>query len=236
MAVEDLLRLKANLGQQQQRIAACLDRSGRQDKVTLLAVSKAQALAAIRSAYAAGQRAFGENYLQEALPKIAAMQEQADICWHYIGRIQSNKTRLIAEHFDWVQSVASLKAANRLSAQRTSTQAPLNICVQVNISNEETKGGCLPQDVESLCGQIAQLPQLRLRGLMAIPRQTEDQTLLSQDYARMHILFTNIGSAMPACWDTLSMGMSADLEIAIQQGATMVRLGTAIFGNRPPIR
>ena len=236
MAIDNYSAITEKRARQQRRIANCLRQSGRKDEVILLAVSKAHTLSAIRTAYAAGQKDFGENYLQEALPKMAAMQEQTDICWHYIGRVQSNKTRLIAEHFDWVQSVASLKAARRLDTQRPSTKPPLNICVQVNISDEDTKGGCLPQDVEALCGRVAQLAQLRLRGLMTIARQTEDQTLLRQDYARMHALFTNIGVAMPACWDTLSMGMSADLEMAIQQGATMVRLGTAIFGARPTTR
>lgn len=227
--------IKQNLARQQQRIADCCRRSGREDAVLLLAVSKAHSLSAIRAAHTAGQKDFGENYVQEALPKIDALREQ-HVRWHYIGRVQSNKTRLIAEHFDWVQSVASFKVARRLSDQRLPTQGPLNICVQVNISDEETKDGCLPREVESLCSQIARLPQLQLRGLMTIARQTSDPVLLRQDYARMQGLFGEIGRSMPACWDTLSMGMSADLETAIQQGATMVRLGTAIFGARPSTR
>lgn len=181
----------------------------------------------MREAFAAGIHDFGENYLQEALGK---QQELADLplIWHFIGPIQSNKTRAIAEHFAWVHSVDRLKIAQRLSEQRPAALAPLNICIQVNVSGEASKSGCAPDDVPALASAIAVLPNLRLRGLMAIPEPTDDPAAQDAAFARVRALQTDLH--MPL--DTLSMGMSHDLEAAIVQGATWVRIGTALFGAR----
>jgi pyridoxal phosphate enzyme (YggS family) len=197
-----------------------------ENSVQLLAVSKTKPAQALREAYAAGLRDFGENYLQEALGK---QLELADLplIWHFIGPIQSNKTRAIAEHFDWVHSVDRLKIAQRLSEQRPADLPPLNICIQVNVSGEASKSGCTPADLPALANAISALPRLKLRGLMAIPEPTEDRA--AQDAA-----FAAVQSCKPAHLplDTLSMGMSHDLESAIAQGATWVRIGTALFGAR----
>ncbi len=213
-----------------------------QKEIRLVAVSKGQSAEAVAAVRILGQRDFGENYLQEALSKISKMEKPentettaGDICRHYIGRIQSNKTKPIAEHFDWAQTVTSLKIARRLNRQRPPEKGKLNVCVQVNISGEETKGGCAAEDAMSLCDQISEMEWLRLRGLMTIPRQTENTELLGKDYERMRRLFETIGEKMPADWDTLSMGMSADLEIAIRHRATMLRIGSALFGPRPKV-
>lgn len=202
--------------------------------VTLLAVSKTRKSDELREAYAAGQRLFGENYLQEAQQK---MTELADlpIEWHFIGPIQSNKTRPIAEAFDWVHSVDRLKIAQRLSEQRPSDKGDLNICLQVNISDEANKAGCSETETAALAEQIAALPHLRLRGLMAIPEATDDPTAQRQAFARMRALFEQVRERVPTL-DTLSMGMSGDLEAAIVEGSTMVRIGTALFGPRPASR
>lgn len=201
------------------------------DDVTLLAVSKTRQPDELRALYALGQRAFGENYLQEACDKIAALSDLA-IEWHFIGPIQSNKTRPIAEQFDWVHSVDRLKIAERLSAQRPADLPPLNICVQINISHEESKSGCLPEAAEALLNQISQLPNLCLRGLMAIPAAAEDADEQHRPLAAMRALFTTLQQQHPTL-DTLSMGMSDDMDIAIAEGATIVRIGTALFGPRP---
>ncbi|MBV4488681.1 YggS family pyridoxal phosphate-dependent enzyme [Pseudomonas sp. SWRI153] len=210
------------------RIQAAVKAANRaENSVQLLAVSKTKPAEALREAHAAGLRDFGENYLQEALGK---QLELADLplIWHFIGPIQSNKTRAIAEHFDWVHSVDRLKIAQRLSEQRPADLPPLNICIQVNVSGEASKSGCTPADLPALAEAISKLPRLRLRGLMAIPEPTEDRA--EQDAAFAAVQELQASLALPL--DTLSMGMSHDLESAIAQGATWVRIGTALFGAR----
>ncbi|WJK09555.1 YggS family pyridoxal phosphate-dependent enzyme [Pseudomonas fluorescens] len=210
------------------RIHAATAAAGRdENSVQLLAVSKTKPAQALREAYAAGLRDFGENYLQEALGK---QLELADLplIWHFIGPIQSNKTRSIAEHFAWVHSVDRLKIAQRLSEQRPTDLPPLNICIQVNVSGEASKSGCTSQDLPALAQAISALPRLKLRGLMAIPEPTEDRA--EQDAAFAAVQTLQAGLDLPL--DTLSMGMSHDLESAIAQGATWVRIGTALFGAR----
>ncbi len=198
-----------------------------ENSVQLLAVSKTKPAEALREAYAAGLRDFGENYLQEALGK---QLELADLplIWHFIGPIQSNKTRAIAEHFDWVHSVDRLKIAQRLSEQRPAELPPLNICIQVNVSGEASKSGCTPDDLPALAAAISTLPRLKLRGLMAIPEPTDDRTEQDAAFAAVQKLQASLDLPL----DTLSMGMSHDLESAIAQGATWVRIGTALFGAR----
>jgi pyridoxal phosphate enzyme (YggS family) len=200
------------------------------DAVRLLAVSKTFSAAAVREAYQAGQAAFGENYLQEALDKIGALRD-LPLEWHFIGPIQSNKTRAIAEHFDWVHGVDRLKVAERLSAQRPASLPPLSICLQVNVSGEASKSGVAPQDVAQLANEVARLPRLRLRGLMAIPAPADDPAQQRAPFARMRELLATL-NAQGMRLDTLSMGMSHDFAMAIQEGATIVRIGTAIFGAR----
>lgn len=197
------------------------------DQVHLLAVSKTQPAEAIRQACQAGLHDFGENYLQEALEKQADLAD-LPLTWHFIGPIQSNKTKSIAEHFDWVHSVDRLKIAQRLSDQRPESLPPLNICLQVNVSGEASKSGCEPQDLPELAQAIAALPRLRLRGLMAIPEPTDDPTEQRAAFARLRHLQAELQMDL----DTLSMGMSQDLEAAIAEGATWVRIGTALFGAR----
>ncbi|TKB48756.1 YggS family pyridoxal phosphate-dependent enzyme [Ferrimonas sediminicola] len=198
--------------------------------ITLLAVSKTKPAAMLRDAYQAGQRHFGENYLQEALEK---QQELADlaITWHFIGPIQSNKTRPIAQHFQWVHSVDRLKVARRLSEQRPAELAPLNVCLQVNISDEASKSGASADEVKQLAREIDRLDNLRLRGLMAIPMATRDPGAQRAQFAKVKKLFNELKSEFSDI-DTLSMGMSGDLDAAIAEQSTMVRLGTAIFGAR----
>ncbi|HEF4759863.1 TPA: YggS family pyridoxal phosphate-dependent enzyme [Pseudomonas putida] len=207
--------------------AAILAAHRDENSVQLLAVSKTKPAQALREAYAAGLRDFGENYLQEALGK---QLELADLplIWHFIGPIQSNKTRAIAEHFDWVHSVDRLKIAQRLSEQRPVDLPPLNICIQVNVSGEASKSGCTPADLPALANAISTLPRLKLRGLMAIPEPTEDRAAQDAAFAAVQSLQASLNLPL----DTLSMGMSHDLESAIAQGATWVRIGTALFGAR----
>ena len=193
----------------------------------LLAVSKTKPAQAVREAYAAGMRDFGENYLQEALGKQAELTD-LPLSWHFIGPIQSNKTRAIAENFAWVHSVDRLKIAQRLSEQRPADLPPLNICIQVNVSGEASKSGCTPADLPALANAISALPRLKLRGLMAIPEPTEDRTAQDAAFATVRDLQASLNLPL----DTLSMGMSHDLESAIAQGATWVRIGTALFGAR----
>ena len=214
-----------------QAVSAAASEVGRApDSVSLLAVSKTFPAGAVREAAAAGQRAFGENYLQEALDKMAALHD-LPLEWHFIGPIQSNKTRPIAEHFAWVHGVDRLKVAERLSAQRPADLPPLNICLQVNVSGEASKSGVAPAEVEALAMQVAQLPNLRLRGLMAIPAPAEDAAAQRRPFALMRELFERLRArGLPL--DTLSMGMSHDFPAAIAEGATIVRIGTAIFGAR----
>ncbi len=204
------------------------------DAVTLLAVSKTFGVDAVLAAAAAGQTAFGENYLQEALDKIAAARlalPQAAIEWHFIGPIQSNKTRPIAEHFDWVHTVEREKIAARLSEQRPAGMADLNICLQVNISGEASKSGVSPEELPALARAVAQLPKLRLRGLMAIPEPQTDPALQRAAFAQLRSLYEQL-RADGLALDTLSMGMSSDLQAAVLEGATIVRVGSAIFGSR----
>jgi len=211
-----------------ERIAAASRTAGRDPAtVGLLAVSKTKPAAALREAAGAGLRNFGENYLQEALDK---QLELADLplVWHFIGPIQSNKTRAIASHFDWVHSVDRLKIAQRLAEQRPPERGPLNICLQVNVSGEASKSGCHPDELPALATAVSQLPNLRLRGLMAIPEPTDDPASQRAAFARLRTL----SEALNLSLDTLSMGMSQDLEAAIAEGATWVRIGTALFGAR----
>lgn len=195
--------------------------------IGLLAVSKTKPADAVREAHAAGLRDFGENYLQEALEKQAALSD-LPLIWHFIGPIQSNKTRPIAEHFDWVHSVDRLKIAQRLSDQRPAHLPALNICLQVNVSLEASKSGCSPEELPALARAISALPNLRLRGLMAIPEATDDVAAQHAAFARLRQLRDDLALNL----DTLSMGMSHDLEAAIAEGATWVRIGTALFGAR----
>lgn len=198
--------------------------------VTLLAVSKTKPAPLLRAAYDAGQRDFGENYLQESLDKQKELSDLA-IIWHFIGPIQSNKTRAIAENFQWVHSVDRLKVARRLSEQRPEDMPPLNICLQVNISREESKSGVAPEALPELAKEIAALPNLTLRGLMAIPAPADTLTEQRKPLAELQKALTALQKDYPQL-DTLSMGMSGDLEAAIAEGSTMVRIGTAIFGAR----
>lgn len=215
-----------------QHIDAALKACGRlPGDAALLAVSKTFPPEAIRAAYAAGQRAFGENYLQEALPKIEALADLPDLEWHFIGPLQSNKSRAVAEHFAWVHSVARLKLAERLSAQRPEGLPPLAVCVQVNISGEASKSGVAPGEAVALAQAVARLPRLSLRGFMGIAEPAVDQTTPRSQFARLRQIFAQ-ARAGGLSVDTLSMGMSADLDAAIAEGATLVRLGTAIFGRR----
>ena len=213
---------------------AALEARRAPDAVTLLAVSKTFGADAVLAAARAGQTAFGENYLQEALDKIAAVKlalPQDALAWHFIGPIQSNKTRPIAEHFDWVHTVEREKIAARLSEQRPAGLPDLNICLQVNISGEASKSGVAPADLPALAHAVAQLPRLRLRGLMAIPEPETDITLQRAAFAQLRALYEQL-NADGLALDTLSMGMSADLRAAVLEGATIVRVGSAIFGSR----
>ena len=204
----------------------------RPDSVHLLAVSKTFPAYDIRTAFAAGQRAFGENYVQESLAKIEALADlRAQIEWHFIGPLQSNKTRPVAEHFDWVHSVDRLKIAQRLSEQRPDTLPPLNVCLQVNVSGEASKSGIALDEAPALARTIAALPKLRLRGLMSIPEPADDLETQREPHRLLRRLFdTLVEDGLKL--DTLSMGMSSDLEAAVLEGATIVRIGTAIFGKR----
>lgn len=225
-AIADTLQAVRN------RIVDAARAAGRSpEEITLLAVSKTKPLSAVLAAYAAGQHHFGENYAQEGVDKLLAAVSLPELVWHFIGPLQSNKTRLVAEHFHWVHSVDRLKIAERLSAQRPAHLPPLQVCVQVNVSGEQSKSGCSPEAVGELSHAVAALPRLQLRGLMTIPEATND-------HAAQHLAFRRLREiremlqAQGLAVDTLSMGMSHDLEAAIAEGATMVRIGTAIFGER----
>jgi len=222
-----------NLHHVHQRIAAaCASAQRPVQSVTLLAVSKTFGADAVRQAHAAGQRAFGENYVQEALQKISALAElRSQLEWHLIGPLQSNKTRAVAETFDWVHSVDRWKVAERLSQQRPSHLPPLNVCLQVNISGEASKSGAVPHEVPALAEAVARLPGLTLRGLMAIPEPADGLEAQRAPHRTLHALWQQL-RAQGLALDTLSMGMSADLEAAVAEGATIVRVGTAIFGAR----
>ena len=225
--------IPGNLQHVRARIATACQRAGRGvEEVTLLAVSKTFGADAVRAAAAAGQRAFGENYIQEGVEKIAALRDLG-LTWHCIGPIQSNKTRLVAEHFDWVHTVDRLKIAERLSAQRPADRPPLNVCIQVNIDGGANKSGVAPGEALALARAVAALPQLKLRGLMSIPEIVPDFEAARAVHASARALFDQL-NADGLGLDTLSMGMSDDLEAAIAAGSTMVRIGTAIFGSRAP--
>ena len=226
-----MTRITKHLVNLQNRISAACAAAGRNETdVSVLAVSKRHSAEAVQAAHAAGLRAMGENYLQEALEKIPACP--TDIAWHYIGRVQSNKTRALAAHFSWVQTVAGSKIARRLSEQRPAELGPLNICVQVNTDRDGGHGGVGPAAAGELCELIAGLPNLRLRGLMTIPQPAEDEAGQRAPFARLRELFTALNE-QGLEMDTLSMGMTNDLEAAILEGSTMIRVGTALFGPRP---
>ena len=223
--------ISANLQAVQARIAAACKAVGRAPQtVNLLAVAKTWPASDVRTAAACGQRAFGENYVQEGVDKIAALADLG-LEWHFIGPLQSNKTRPVAEHFAWVHTIDRLKIAERLSVQRPEHLPPLQVCIQVNVSGEASKSGVAPQEATALAHAVAKLPRLQLRGLMAVPEPTEDVGILSAQFDRLRGIYEELKTQdLPL--DTLSMGMSHDLETAIAAGATMVRIGTAIFGAR----
>ncbi|MFN4148900.1 MAG: YggS family pyridoxal phosphate-dependent enzyme [Rhodocyclaceae bacterium] len=227
----------ANLQAVKRRIIDACSAAGRDPAtVRLLAVAKTFPADALRAAHAAGQRAFGESYVQEALAKQAQLAD-LELEWHFIGPLQSNKTRAVAGHFSWVHSVDRLKIAERLSAQRPDHLPPLNVCVEVNVSGEASKSGCTPEEAPLLCRAVARLPRLRLRGLMTIPAPgrgsaAENSALARRQFAMLRRLRQQINEEAGLELDTLSMGMSSDLEEAILEGATLVRVGTAIFGAR----
>ncbi|GGI55433.1 YggS family pyridoxal phosphate-dependent enzyme [Oxalicibacterium solurbis] len=227
--------IRQNLQAVRKQIAEAADNAQRAaDDVALLAVSKTFGADAVIDAAETGQQAFGENYLQEALDKMATVRAQRpdlQLQWHFIGPIQSNKTRPIAEHFDWVHSVDREKIAQRLSDQRPEKLPPLNVCLQVNVSGEASKSGVPPEEVAAVAKAIAAMPRLRLRGLMAIPEPEDDAARQRAPFRKMHDLFTQL-QADGLQLDTLSMGMSADMPAAIAEGATIVRIGSAIFGTR----
>lgn len=211
---------------------ACLKVHREIGSVTLLAVSKTFPAEHVREAFNAGQKLFGENYVQEALDKIEALSDiRADLTWHLIGPLQSNKTRPVAEAFDWVHTVDRLKIAQRLSEQRPAHLPPLQVCVQVNTSGEDSKSGCAPEESLALAQAVAQLPRLKLRGIMALPAPSPDPAVQHAALKQVRTLF-EAWRAAGLDIDTLSMGMSNDLEAAVEEGATMVRIGTAIFGHR----
>lgn len=224
--------IAANLQAVRERIsAACLAAGRSEESVSLLAVSKTWPAASLSEAAAAGQLAFGENYVQEAIDKIAELANPA-LEWHFIGPLQSNKTRPVAEHFAWVHSVDRLKVAERLSAQRPAGMPSLKLCLQVNVSGEASKSGCGPDEAPGLAAAIARLPGVTLKGLMAIPEPSDDVTLQRRRFAMLRETLGAINAELGGGLDTLSMGMSDDLEAAIMEGATIVRIGTAIFGQR----
>ena len=224
--------IEHNLHQVRDRIAAAAVRCGRApEEITLLAVSKTKPASAVTEAVAAGQRAFGENYVQEGVDKIMALTAESDLQWHFIGPLQSNKSRLVAEHFAWCHTVDRLRIAQRLNDQRPAHLPPLNVLIQVNISDENSKSGIMLEAVPALAAAIAALPRLHLRGLMAIPAPEQDYARQLAVCQQMASAFHALQHAYPAI-DTLSLGMSDDMEAAIAAGSTMVRIGTALFGAR----
>jgi pyridoxal phosphate enzyme (YggS family) len=224
--------LKLNLDNIHTRIACACGEAGRDpSEVSILAVSKKHSAERIKALLDLGQQSFGENYVQEALTKMASFAGR-EIQWHFIGPLQSNKTREVAQHFQWVQSVDRIKVMQRLSSQRPANLASLNICIQVNIDLEPQKAGVPPDRVNEFVETALSLPGLRLRGLMAIPKAASGQHDPSDSYARMNALYQGLIETGVEL-DTLSMGMSADLEAAIMHGSTMVRIGTDLFGPRP---
>ncbi len=229
------MQIKNNLITIHQQIKQyCLQVQRPESAVKLLAVSKTKPVEAILAAYHAGQTAFGENYVQEGIEKIQYFERQnIQLEWHFIGSLQSNKTKLVAEHFDWMQTLDRLKTAERLNQQRPLHKAPLNVLIQINISNEDSKGGISAEEMSDFAKQLKNLPHLRLRGLMAIPAATDNEQEQMQVFRQMELLFRRLQQEFPADQiDTLSMGMSDDMASAIKCGSTMVRIGTAIFGKR----
>ncbi|EKP0261755.1 YggS family pyridoxal phosphate-dependent enzyme [Aeromonas sobria] len=228
-------QIAQHLFQVKERIAQAAARANRNlQQIRLLAVSKTKPVEAVMAAHAAGQRCFGESYAQEAATKIDVLRQQpeySDIEWHFIGPLQSNKSKLVAERFDWVQSVDRDKLIDRLNNQRPASMAPLNICLQINISGESSKSGTSEQEIFRLAELVSRSERLVLRGVMAIPEHTSDENVLATQMVRMQALFTELARQYPTV-DTLSMGMTEDLELAIAHGSTMVRVGTAIFGAR----
>ena len=228
-------QIAQHLFQVKERIAQAAERANRNlQQIRLLAVSKTKPVEAVMAAHAAGQRCFGESYAQEAATKIDTLRQQPEYCdieWHFIGPLQSNKSKLVAERFDWVQSVDRDKLIDRLNNQRPASMAPLNVCLQINISGESSKSGTSEQEIFRLAELVSHSDRLVLRGLMAIPEHTSDETVLAAQMTRMQTLFTELARQYPTV-DTLSMGMTEDLELAIAHGSTMVRVGTAIFGAR----
>lgn len=224
------MSISQNLAQIQQQIES-LSAQFQRENVRLLAVSKTKPVSAIEEAIQAGQKAFGENYVQEGVEKIAYFNQQADLEWHFIGPLQSNKTKLVAAHFDWIQTVDRLKIAQRLSEQRPADKAPLNVLIQINISDEASKSGIAPEEMLPLAKEIALLPNLKLRGLMAIPKPEHEPAQQKIALSKMQQLFNRLQTEFEGI-DTLSMGMSDDMAAAIECGSTMVRIGTAVFGVR----
>jgi PLP dependent protein len=235
--VGNMLRVPQNLPDTihavRERMLRAAERAGRDvDSVTLLAITKAHSAETIRAAAACGLEHFGESYVKEALPKIETLRG-AELTWHFVGQLQANKTRPVAEHFAWVHGVDRLRIAERLSEQRPFHAPPLNVCLQVNVGDESTKGGVAPADLPALAEAVAVLPRLALRGLMCIPPPEEDEARQRHWFAATARLMRQLhvpGTTL----DTLSMGMSTDFEAAIEEGATIVRVGTALFGPRAP--
>ena len=232
----DALQASERLTRVHTRIAAAAQQSGREPhSVRLLAVSKLQPSARLQALYGAGQRAFGENYVQEGIDKITelhSLQQFPDIEWHLIGPLQSNKTRVVAERFNWVHSLDRTKIAERLSAQRPDHLPPLNLCIQVNVSGESSKSGCLPEEALSIVDFACKLPRVVVRGLMGMPEPGIGEAATRTQFMLLSHLFVTARAHVPTI-DTLSMGMSDDLELAVACGSTMVRVGTALFGQRP---
>ena len=224
------MSISQNLAQIQQQIES-LSAQFQRENVRLLAVSKTKPVSAIEEAIQAGQKAFGENYVQEGVEKIAYFNQQTDLEWHFIGPLQSNKTKLVATHFDWIQTVDRLKIAQRLSEQRPADKAPLNVLIQINISDEASKSGIAPEEMLPLAKEIALLPNLKLRGLMAIPKPEHEPVQQKIALSKMQQLFNRLQTEFEGI-DMLSMGMSDDMAAAIECGSTMVRIGTAVFGVR----
>ena len=223
-----------NLAQVRDKISAAASRCGRaSEEVTLLAVSKTKPASAIEEAIAAGQLSFGENYVQEGVEKIRHFREKsiAGLQWHFIGPLQSNKSRLVAEHFDWCHTLDRLRIATRLNEQRPAELEPLNVLIQINISDENSKSGIPLEELDALAAEVVELPNLRLRGLMAIPAPESDYVRQFEVARQMAVAFAGLKTRYPDV-DTLSLGMSDDMEAAIAAGSTMVRIGTAIFGAR----
>ncbi|MBB1274775.1 YggS family pyridoxal phosphate-dependent enzyme [Psychromonas sp. SR45-3] len=230
-----MTNISNNIEAVEQKIAQASIKAMREGEVQLLAVSKTKPVSLIKQAFAQGLSHFGENYVQESIEKIQQIKQDSEfnrpIFWYFIGPLQSNKTRPVAENFDWVQSVDRLKIAERLNQQRPAELPRLNICLQVNISGEESKSGTTLSQVMELAEQVQSLPRLKLRGIMAIPQNSDDPKIIEQQFTALHDIYQSLQQQYPDI-DTLSMGMSGDLESAIACGSTMVRIGTDIFGAR----